>query len=859
MKPEPRRNGHPRPPAKKRVAKADRVLPGDSPVRPSLEDRASAGSLIELLEKLQEQHSLLELQNEQLSETRAEIEQSHHRYADLYDLAPVGYLTLDGKGCIQEINQTASQLLGWSKARLMGRPMLPHIAEGDRRAFLKHLWESRRSTTQVITTLRLNAIDGVERSVQLVTNRSLEAGKRSNWCRTALTDITKQRHAEVALSASEAKFRALAENIGELFWFMELDPPRITYVSPAFERIMGVPVEELYGDFSVWEKCVHPDDREAAKAAFDRWTGGEYQEYQIEYRVYSRQGEVRWLSDRGTILERKDGRPILVSGIARDITEQKHAEQKFRGLLEAAPEAMIIVDGASRIQLVNAQTLRLFGYTREELVGQSFEQLIPERLRRHHAGHRAGYIAAPTPLSMAEGRELFALRKDGSEFPVQVSLSPLETSEGLVIITAVRDITERRQAEQTLRAAQQLAESTLEAVPASLAVLDANGIIVSINRSWDEFAQANGALPGTNGVGTNYLALCAAAAAVGIAEAAQLAQGIREVMSGVTGRFSMEYPCYSRGKQCWFVGYVTACQGGGPNAVVVAHVDISERKHAELVIQKLNAELEHRVDQRTKALGSVNKELRQQIIRRRRLEEEILEISEREQQRIGRDLHDDLGQQLAAASMMIAVLVRKLEKQGSPEADAAQRISRLLKESVTLTRGLARGLHPVPPEPGGLRSALQGLAVRASETFHISCHLKCPVDLQVDNNTMATHLYRIAQEAVSNSVRHGKASRVQIEISADPYCIVLSIKDNGKGLPPVAAEREGMGLRIMSYRCDMIGGELIIRHNPVGQGTIVSCTIHPGTGRDRPGECRETILPENGLALALAEEESKKT
>jgi two-component system CheB/CheR fusion protein len=121
---------------------------------------------------------------------------------------------------------------------------------------------------------------------------------------------------------------------------------------------------------------------------------------------------------------------------------------------------------------------------------------------------------------------------------------------------------------------------------------------------------------------------------------------------------------------------------------------------------------------------------------------------------------------------------------------------------------------------------------------------------------MATHLYRITQEAVSNSVRHGKASRIEIEISADPYCIVLSIKDNGKGLPPLDAEREGMGLRIMSYRSDMIGGELGIRRNPDGHGTIVSCIVNPGTGRDRSGEGEEAIPPENGLALPLPGEES---
>ena len=851
MKPEPRRNGKPRAPAKKRVAKPRPLTAAPSPGWPDMAGRASAGSSVELLEKLQEQHSLLKLQNEQLSETRAELEYYHHRYADLYDFAPVGYMTLDGKGCIQEINQTASQLLGWSAAHLMGRPLLPHIATGDRRAFLKHLWECRRSTTQVITTLRLHARDGEVRSVQLATSCSRDVGNRRCWCRTALIDITRQRQAESALRASEVKFRVLAENIGELFWFMELDPPRITYVSPAFERIMGIPVEELYRDSTLWEKCVHPDDALAYRAAFHRWVGGETDEFNIDYRIINRQGESRWFSDRGTILDRKDGRPCLVSGIARDITDRKNAAQKFRGLLEAAPEAMIIVDEASHIKLVNAQTMRLFGYARDELIGQPLERLIPEHLHHHPAGFCAGYIAVPATRVVGQGKELFALRKDGSEFPVQISLSPVETAEGLLLITAVRDITERRQAEQALRAAQQLAESTLEAVPASLAVLDANGTIVSINRSWEEFAEANGALPETTGVGTNYLALCAAAEAEDIVEAAQFAQGIREVMSGAKCRFSMEYPCHSPDQQRWFVGYVTACLGIGPNSVVVAHVDISERKQAELCIQKLNAELELRVDHRTKALRSANKELRHQIIRRRRLEEEILEISEREQQRIGRDLHDDLGQQLAAASMMSAVHARKLMKRGAPEADAAQQITQLLKEALALTRGLARGLHPVAPEPGGLRSALQGLAERASETFHIDCHLKCPLDLQIDNNTMATHLYRIAQEAVTNGVRHGHASSIGIEVSADPHRLVLSIRDNGKGLPAEESERKGMGLRIMSYRSDMIGGELGIGRNPDGKGITVTCTVNPAAVTPGPGECPDAIPPENGLALPL--------
>jgi len=141
----------------------------------------------------------------------------------------------------------------------------------------------------------------------------------------------------------------------------------------------------------------------------------------------------------------------LVMSAIRNITDRKKAEQKFRGLLESAPDAIVIVDVRGDIVLVNSQTVKLFGYTRDELLGNRIEMLVPPRFRDRHPGNRAEFFVNPKVRSMGEGLELFGLRKDGTEFPVEISLSPLETEEGRLVSSAIRDITERKRFEQALQ------------------------------------------------------------------------------------------------------------------------------------------------------------------------------------------------------------------------------------------------------------------------------------------------------------------------------------------------------------------------------------------------------------------------
>ena len=326
--------------------------------------------------------------------------------------------------------------------------------------------------------------------------------------------------------------------------------------------------------------------------------------------------------------------------------------------------------------LANARTESLFGIPRKAMIGEAFERMLAPSERDRFGKLRHDFLARPESSEQFRGIELAGLRKNGSEFPMEISLSQVETPDGVVIIINITDVTKRKIAEQTIRT--------------------------------------------------------------------------------------------------------------------------------------LNAELEQRVEQRTA-------ELMEQIVARRQLEEEILHISEREQRRIGQDLHDDLGQQLAGAWMMADVLQRSLEAERSPQSAAAQKIGKLLQKALAHTRGLARGLHPVGPEQGGFSRALQNLAAQSSELFGVKCRFQSHEIAPINDESMMMHLYRIAQEAVSNAVKHGRAKNIRIRVAKT----ALTITDDGSGLL-ASARGEGMGLRIMRYRAEMIGGTLNLKNGRT-KGVVVTC------------------------------------
>jgi signal transduction histidine kinase len=234
-------------------------------------------------------------------------------------------------------------------------------------------------------------------------------------------------------------------------------------------------------------------------------------------------------------------------------------------------------------------------------------------------------------------------------------------------------------------------------------------------------------------------------------------------------------------------------------------------------LRSLQRGLEARVDQRTQAL-------KREMAQRQRLEEEILQISEREQRRIGHDLHDSLCQHLTATALAGQVLGERLAAKSLPEAADATKVVELVEEGMSLARNLARGLYPVEMEAEGLMAAFQELADSITKGAKVLCVFERNPPVLIHDDAVATHLYRIAQEAVRNALRHGKAKRIGISLFERDGFVKLAVEDDGVGLPETMGESKGLGVRIMAYRAGMLGGTFAIEPAPTG-GTIVVCTI----------------------------------
>src|SRR5438876_8446099 len=213
------------------------------------------------------------------------------------------------------------------------------------------------------------------------------------------------------------------------------------------------------------------------------------------------------------------------------------------------------------------------------------------------------------------------------------------------------------------------------------------------------------------------------------------------------------------------------------------------------------------------------------VSEQRLLEKEVLDITSREQTRIGQDLHDGLGQHLTGITFLTRALETRLSSQSLPEAEEAAEIGKLVLQALSQTRNLARGLFPVELESTGLCTALRELATTVEGMYTVSCKVNCDEAVKISDRSVQTHLFRLAQEAVNNSVKHGKAKNIQINLQKTDEKCVLSISDDGKGFPPEEQIKlKGLGLRIMNFRAQKIGGELNIEPLSTG-GTIVKCTF----------------------------------
>lgn len=936
MKKPPKRNG-----------KRARGAPGGGS-KPSASIRPKAGTDggSDELTRLKQQRNLLEIQNEELARAHAALEVSNQRFADLHENAPVGYLTFDARGSILDMNMEAERLLSVRRTAAIGKPFIVYVEPGERTTLLDHFLAVRRSTSTVTTELQLATENGTVRHVRMSTNRHRHASGCFSLFLAAIEDIT----ALTAASADKAYLASIIESSTDAIASFTLEGIVQSW-NPGAEALFGYSTSEMIGAHI---SAIVPDayrDEIVALFASPIDNVGFLPFETIRQRKDGSMIEVE--ASRSLIMGK--GRVIAIAATWRNISERKRAdaeireaEGKLRAVLEGSADAAyrrnLQTDGYDYMSPVIE---RITGYTPGELGAQPLSVVLsfihPADIL-HVKRTLEGAMAGHKPYGTLEYR--FRC-KDGSYRWLSESFQIRRDEAGkpLYLIGTVREVTDLKKMEAELREIQRLAQSTIEALPAQIAVIDGSGTILTVNEGWKRFARNNGGSQATCGIGTNYLTVCDNARGMEQRDAGRFTAGIRAVSKGRKEMFSIEYACHSPAQKRWFAGYVTPFSGVGEHRMVIAHVDVTaaklaeerfreilestpdaiiivdskgaiqminnqaerlfgytrramigkkvewlmptgvkqedtthqdhysedprhrpmtiglemygrrkngslfpveitlnplqsehgiltcaairdvtERKKGEDAIRKLNAELEDRVAERTASLLEANKSLQQAIEGRRILEQEVIEISEAERQEIGRDLHDDLGQQLAGLWMFTSALEKSLRSHSAPEADQAARISGMLDKALSITRSLARGLQPVMPESGGLMAALNELATRSSQLFKLRCRFTCRIPVNIHDTSAATCLYRIAQEAVTNAARHGKAKHISISLSSTVKVVKLSINDDGAGLKNSEGKHDGMGIRTMNYRAEVLGGSLIFSNRP-GGGTSVFCKI----------------------------------
>lgn len=455
-------------------------------------------------------------------------------------------------------------------------------------------------------------------------------------------------------------------------------------------------------------------------------------------------------------------------------------EAKYRALLEQIPAVvfMAYLDRGISEAYVSPQIEAALGYSREEWLEDPvrwFQHIHPEDKQRWSL-EAAEMFLSGKPLRSAYR----VIARDGRTIWFHCDAKMMRHANGQpwFIHGVAFDISDLKRSEMELQDERNVVSAILDTVGALVVVLDQKGRIIRFNRASElttgySFDEVRG-----KHIWDLFL----------LPEEVNRFKVIFQRMS--VDVLPQEYQSYwvTRHKSQRLIAWSSTMlpgNNGTPNLVIATGIDITEREQ---------------------------------------LEKAILNISAREQRRIGQDLHDGLGQHLTGIAFMAKVHEARLaEKQVDETADAAK-IVKLVNEAIHKTRELARGLLPVVSDEQGLMSALQLWAAEVEDIFNVPCRFQCDMPVLIQDDEMATHLYHIAQEAVHNAIKHGRPQNILIRLTAEHGRGTLLVEDDGTGIPKPREHAQGMGLHIMNYRASMIGGTLDARPGRV-RGTAVTCTF----------------------------------
>src|SRR6266700_862608 len=404
-----------------------------------------------------------------LAEQQAEmaLRESEERFRVVADSAPV-LIWMSGldKLCTF-FNKSWLEFTGRTIEQEMGNGWSEGVHPDDFQSCLKTYAEAFDARQPFVMRYRLRRHDGEYRWVSDSGVPRYDAQKNFAGYIGSCIDVTDLISKEEALRDSEERMSLAATAASLVVWTWDIRRDEV-WLSEKDRALLGFSEHEKLSAERV-RGVVYPEDRHYVRRLVEKSlaTG---EEFEAEYRLVLADGRVRWVTRRGRVEFDENGKPTWERGVLMDITERKQAEGKFRLAVEASPSGSVLVDREGRIVLVNSHVEKLFGYRRHELVGKLVDILVPERFVSQHPKHRGEFLAAPTARAMGAGRELFGRRKDGTEFPIEIGLNPIETPEGMLVLAAVVDISARKLAEaEALRHREELGHLSRVAVMGELA------------------------------------------------------------------------------------------------------------------------------------------------------------------------------------------------------------------------------------------------------------------------------------------------------------------------------------------------------------------------------------------------------
>lgn len=389
------------------------------------------------------------------------LDASERRFETLVGMSPAGIYMTDEQGRCTYVNQRCCEMAGLPAVDALGQPW-EHMVHPEDRPRVVSRWQAAKKTGGVWEhTYRLLSPQG-ELTWVLTQVRPLHDGSERNTGYVGIIiDITKRKRADRRLRESERRFSRLLSAVTSYRYSVRLKEGMVveTEHTTGCEATTGYSPEDYDRDPFLWINMIHPEDRDMVRDQVSRIMDG-HSVPPLEHRIFHKNGTVVWV--RNTIIPHFTPADQLAryDGLIEDITDRKRMERRLWQILESAPDAMVITDERGTILLANGQTQRLFGYASSELIGQAVETLIPERFRASHLAHRRGYHNSPELRVMTKRPELCGLRKDGSEFAAEISLSPIEMDDGVLVCAGIRDVTHRKEVEQALRSNLQI-QSTL--------------------------------------------------------------------------------------------------------------------------------------------------------------------------------------------------------------------------------------------------------------------------------------------------------------------------------------------------------------------------------------------------------------